>query len=176
MSTQSELKGELIAPEKARAFLLKWRERYKMSQETAALLLRMDLAEYLILEEARAPMALSLFTNAIALTQGRLIDRVSLSRERWVDVVDHALRYRAGEPIFEILRTQERWQALQDLMRLMKYGPRADLALTDPFLFRHLREAATDAFVAGELNHPEPPFEELEMIEAEMLAVSGPTT
>ncbi len=79
----------------------------------------------------------------------------TLGRDRWVGVVDAMLRYTRGEPVVgEFLKARQLDQ-LADLIELGRRGPDPRLALTDPALFRALREGSTRMHMAGVLAIPE---------------------
>lgn len=71
------------------------------------------------------------------------------ARDRWVWLVDAMRSYGRGEPVVgRMLRARDR-EGLVELLAFMRRGPDPQLALTDPALFRMLREGCTRAHLAG---------------------------
>ena len=79
----------------------------------------------------------------------------SLGRDRWVRAVDALLRYGRGEPVVGQLLKARRLDDLADLLDLARSGPDPATALTDPSLFKALRDAGTRMHLAGVLAMPE---------------------
>jgi len=79
----------------------------------------------------------------------------SFGRERWVRAVDALLRYGSGDPVVGQLLKARRLDELADLLDLARSGPDQRTALTDPSLFRALRDASTRMHLAGVLAVPE---------------------
>ena len=96
--------------------------------------------------DRRVPKAIMLAVDALS---GGISAEMRMGRERWVQAVDNLLRYGQGEPVAGRLLRERRLQALSDMLDLARFGPDASMALTDPALFRSLREAATKAYLAG---------------------------
>jgi transcriptional regulator with XRE-family HTH domain len=79
----------------------------------------------------------------------------TLGRDRWVGVVDAMLRYARGEPVVGEFLKGRQLDRLADLVELGRRGPDPRLALTDPALFRALRDGSTKMHMAGVLAIPE---------------------
>jgi len=92
------------------------------------------------------PKAIMLAVEALS---GGISVEMRMGREQWVAAVDNLLHYGQGEPVVGRLLRERRLQALSDMLDLARHGPEAATALTDPALFRALRDAATRAYLAG---------------------------
>jgi hypothetical protein len=77
-------------------------------------------------------------------------------------MVDNAKAFLENEHHISSLIRDERWEEVSDFMEYMRVGPDMDMALTDPHLFRQLREAGTRAFLSGLMHFkgPKRPYPE----------------
>lgn len=91
---------------------------------------------------------------ALEALSGGISAEMRMGRERWVAAVDNLLRYGQGEPVVGRLLRTRRLQELSDMVDLARFGPDAAMAMTDPALFRSLRDAATKAYLTGVLSSP----------------------
>jgi len=71
------------------------------------------------------------------------------ARDQWVDLVSDMLAYAREEPVISRLLLDPDRGRLRRFLDFLVTGPDKALALTDPALFRSLREACTRALVAG---------------------------
>jgi len=148
----------------ASALLAAWRAQMSISAEEAARVLDLDPATYQRLEDGDEDMPLAIWRRCVAFANGQSPEQVtvSLPRDRWVRLVENATAYLGDDHHISRLIQQERWEEVSDFMDFMRNGPHMDLAITDPGLFRRLREAGTKAFLSGLMHFrgPARPFPE----------------
>jgi hypothetical protein len=95
------------------------------------------------------PKAVTLAVRLLASEAGIRLPGSGMDHQRWGEAVAHAVAYVRGEAIVGRLIREGRQSELRDLLQLLKNGPPPDMALTDPALFRTLREAGTKAWLSG---------------------------
>jgi hypothetical protein len=131
-----------------------------MSQ--AAQALEMSNDDYRGFETGQADLPVAVWRKCQALSLGQSVGSVptSLPRDRWVRMIENSKAFLENEHHISSLIRDERWEEVSDFMEYMRLGPDMDLALTDPHLFRQLREAGTRAFLSGLMHFkgPQRPF------------------
>lgn len=139
--------------------LTDWRTQMSMSKDEAAKALSVDLEYYRELERGAVDLPLSLWRVCLAIAKNRdePLVATSLPRDRWVRMVENSLAYLKNEHHISSLIKQRQWEEIADFMDFMRAGPHVDLAITDPHLFRKLREAGTRAALSGLLHFKGPP-------------------
>lgn len=122
-----------------------------MSAEDAARALSVDYTYYADLENGHIDLPVALWRRCVAISKDRpeAVIATSLPRDRWVRMVENSIAYLKNEHHLSSLIQNERWEEIADFMEFMRTGPHMDLAITDPHLFRKLREAGTRAFLSG---------------------------
>ncbi|WP_425624935.1 hypothetical protein [Agrobacterium radiobacter] len=142
--------------------LADWRAKMSFSRLEAAKALEMDEDAYNGFESGLADLPVAIWRKCQALSKGSPIVSVpmSLPRDRWVRMVDNSLAFLENEHHISSLIREERWEEVADFMDYMRVGPDMDMAMTDPHLFRQLREAGTRAFLSGLMHFkgPKRPF------------------
>jgi len=99
--------------------------------------------------ERPVPRAVMLAIHALAAGLDDGLQGKGQARERWVVLVRNVLDYAAGVPVVgRMLRARDHLN-LADFLEFVRQGPEPDMALTDPALFRSLREVVTRAKLAG---------------------------
>lgn len=152
--------------DKARSsqLLREWREQLSIGVEAAADALGVGHDEYRLYELGGLDLPVTVWRKCVALRNGEAPDQqvVSLSRDRWVRMVENAIASLTDEHHISRLIQGEQWEEVADFMDFMKSGPHHDLALTDPYLYRKLREAGTRAALSGLMHFKGPtrPFPE----------------
>jgi DNA-binding XRE family transcriptional regulator len=134
---------------KAAVFLQRWRADLAISQNDAAAKLDIPVQTYCDYEAGEIDLPVKIMLACRSITKGDAPDAVSLPRDRWAVTVSNMKRYLAGEEIVGQMVLQEKWQELRDFMDLVRLGPGAELAMTDPSLFIMLRKAGTKAYLSG---------------------------
>ena len=121
------------------------------SATEAANALGVDEEVYQGFETGLADLPLAIWRKCQALSRGKPVEAMptSLPRDRWVRMVENSLAFLKNEHHISSLIREERWEEVSDFMEYMRVGPDMDMALTDPHLFRQLRDAGTRAFLSG---------------------------
>lgn len=131
-----------------------WRRRARLTRQDGARELEVSermLAHY---EDGTYPVPKRVLLAVRHLANTGDSER-SLGRERWVKIVDALLRYGRGEPVVGHLLKARRLDDLADLLEFARRGPDPGTAMSDPALFRALREASTRMYMAGLFALPE---------------------
>jgi hypothetical protein len=155
----------LIDRSRSQQLLRAWREQLSITADTAADALGIELEVYQAYEEGKLDLPISLWRRCQNMkTTGDMNapESVSLPRDRWVRMVENSMSYLRNEHHMSRLILEEKWEEVADFMNYMRSGPNHDLALTDPHLYRHLREAGTRAALSGLMHFrgPTRPFPE----------------
>jgi transcriptional regulator with XRE-family HTH domain len=139
------------APSLDQLLLRRWRSEAGLSRPRAAKALGISPRMLAYYEDGvhAVPRAVALTVRMLATEAGIRLPGAGMDRERWVRAVDHAVAYGRGEAVIGRLIREGRHAELRDVLQLLTGGPPPDLALTDPALFRTLREAGTRAFLCG---------------------------
>jgi transcriptional regulator with XRE-family HTH domain len=134
-----------------RVLLHRWRREAGMSRPLAAEALGISSRMLAYYEDGvhAVPRAVTLAVWMLATEAGIRLPESGMGRERWVRAVGLAVDYGRGEAVVGRLIREGKRAELGDLLRLLTGGPPPDLALTDPALFRTLREAGINAMLAG---------------------------
>lgn len=137
----------------AAVVLKRWRRRSGLAVAVAARELGVSPRMLSYYESGSHPVPRTVQLAVEALEAGLTPSAESMARpgarERWVWLVDAMRSYGRGEPVVgRMLRARDR-EGLVDLLAFMRRGPDPQLALTDPALFRTLREGCTRAHLAG---------------------------
>ena len=139
--------------DKARSsqLLREWREQLSIGVETASDALGVELDDYRLYELGGLDLPVAVWRKCVAIKKGGSPEQaiVSLPRDRWVRMVDNAIASLKDEHHISRLIQSEQWEEVADFMDFMRTGPNHDLALTDPHLYRRLREAGTRAALSG---------------------------
>ena len=142
--------------------LANWRAQMSFSATEAANALGVDEDVYSGFETGLADLPVAIWRRCQALSKGKPVEAVptSLPRDRWVRLVENSLAFLENEHHISSLIRDECWEEVSDFMEYMRVGPDMDMALTDPHLFRQLREAGTRAFLSGLMHFkgPKRPF------------------
>lgn len=151
-----------IDRERSSELLTKWRTKMSFSSAEAARALDLEEETYRVFESGRDDLPVAVWRGCLALSKGLSLDTIatSLPRDRWVRMVENSLAFLENEHHISSLIRAERWEEVSDFMEYMRVGPDRDMALTDPHLFRQLREAGTRAFLSGLMHFkgPQRPF------------------
>jgi transcriptional regulator with XRE-family HTH domain len=136
--------------EGARAFvrLRRWRRLNRLPRREAAARLGISERQLAYFESGEKPIPKHLDLTIRALLN-EMSPEFDMGRNRWVKAVENLLSYGRGEPVLGRLLRTGNSQEILDFLALAKYGPSPDTALTDPALFRALREAGTKLYLNG---------------------------
>jgi hypothetical protein len=122
-----------------------------MTIEDAASVLAVDASYYSEWENGLVDLPIAVWRRCVAIAKDRpeSVIATSLPRDRWVRMVQNSLAYLQNEHHLSSLIRNERWEEIADFIDFMRTGPHMDLAITDPHLFKKLREAGTRAHLSG---------------------------
>ncbi len=131
--------------------LRKWRQAANLTRAEAAAKLGLStrMLAYYESAEREVPRHVMLAVRMLAAEAGLRLPAGGMDRSAWVSSVDNAVAYARGEPVVGRFMKNGQHADLRNLLILLRSGPDPDLALTDPALFRTLREAGTKAFLSG---------------------------